>query len=99
MLGHVTSSYHSPALGRPFALALVADGRARIGETQLAAVGEDLVPVEVADPSSTTPKGPGEMAEPTIDASAGPVALRTSPWHIRRSGCAPPSSPVPAASR
>jgi sarcosine oxidase subunit alpha len=28
MLGHVTSSYHSAALGRPFALALVAGGRA-----------------------------------------------------------------------
>lgn len=32
-LGHVTSSYRSPALGRGFALALVADGRARIGAT------------------------------------------------------------------
>jgi sarcosine oxidase subunit alpha len=36
MLGHVTSSYHSPALGRSFALALVKGGRARIGETLLA---------------------------------------------------------------
>jgi sarcosine oxidase, subunit alpha len=57
MLGHVTSSYHSPALGRPFALALVADGRARIGETLLAPVGEDLVPVEVADFVLYDPKG------------------------------------------
>ncbi len=57
MLGHVTSSYHSPALGRPFALALVADGRARIGETLLAPVGEELVPVEVADCVLYDPEG------------------------------------------
>ncbi|WP_413114888.1 sarcosine oxidase subunit alpha family protein [Streptomyces sp. CY1] len=57
MLGHVTSSYHSPALGRPFALALVADGRARIGETLLAPVGEDLVPVLVADTVLYDPEG------------------------------------------
>ncbi|MFK4264078.1 sarcosine oxidase subunit alpha family protein [Streptomyces milbemycinicus] len=57
MLGHVTSSYHSPALGRPFALALVADGRARIGETLLAPVGQDLVPVLVADSVLYDPEG------------------------------------------
>uniref|UniRef100_A0AAU1ZVB9 Sarcosine oxidase subunit alpha n=1 Tax=Streptomyces sp. NBC_00093 TaxID=2975649 RepID=A0AAU1ZVB9_9ACTN len=57
MLGHVTSSYHSPALGRPFALALVADGRARIGETLLAPVGEELVPVEVTDFVLYDPEG------------------------------------------
>jgi len=33
MIGHVTSSYRSAALGRSFALALVRGGRARIGET------------------------------------------------------------------
>ena len=33
MLGHVTSSYDSPALGRTFALALVRGGRARDGQT------------------------------------------------------------------
>ncbi|MCF1643832.1 sarcosine oxidase subunit alpha family protein [Streptomyces indiaensis] len=57
MLGHVTSSYHSQALGRPFALALVAGGRDRIGETLLAPVGEDLVPVEVADCVLYDPEG------------------------------------------
>ncbi|MEU4489038.1 sarcosine oxidase subunit alpha family protein [Streptomyces purpurascens] len=57
MLGHVTSSYHSPALGRPFALALVADGRARIGATLLAPVGDELVPVEVADCVLYDPEG------------------------------------------
>ncbi len=33
MIGHVTSSYRSDALGRSIALALVAGGRARMGET------------------------------------------------------------------
>ncbi|MGW2328349.1 sarcosine oxidase subunit alpha family protein [Streptomyces sp. NPDC001700] len=57
MLGHVTSSYHSPALGRPFALALVAGGRERIGQTLLAPVGEELVPVLVADSVLYDPEG------------------------------------------
>ncbi len=33
MIGHVTSSYHSAALGRSIALAVVAGGRARMGQT------------------------------------------------------------------
>ncbi|MCB1453569.1 MAG: sarcosine oxidase subunit alpha, partial [Rhizobiaceae bacterium] len=33
MLGHVTSAYWSPTLGRGFALALLKDGRERMGET------------------------------------------------------------------
>jgi sarcosine oxidase subunit alpha len=57
MLGHVTSSYHSEALGRPFALALVASGRDRIGETLLAPVGDDLVPVEVTSSVLYDPEG------------------------------------------
>ncbi|MEZ7003776.1 sarcosine oxidase subunit alpha family protein [Streptomyces sp. AD55] len=57
MLGHVTSSYHSQALGRPFALALVAGGRDRIGQTLIAPVGDDLVPVLVADPVLYDPEG------------------------------------------
>ncbi|MDC0768928.1 sarcosine oxidase subunit alpha family protein [Streptomyces sp. HD] len=57
MLGHVTSSYHSPALGRPFALALVADGRARIGQTLLAPLDDGLVPVEVTDFVLYDPEG------------------------------------------
>jgi sarcosine oxidase subunit alpha len=57
MIGHVTSSYDSPNLGRPFALALVAGGRARIGATLLAPVGGDLVPVEVTDSVLYDPEG------------------------------------------
>ena len=33
MIGHVTSAYHSSTLGRSIALAVVAGGRARVGET------------------------------------------------------------------
>ncbi|KAA1428701.1 sarcosine oxidase subunit alpha family protein [Nocardioides antri] len=57
MLGHVTSSYHSEALERPFALALVAGGRDRIGERLLAPIGDDLVEVEVASPVLYDPEG------------------------------------------
>ncbi|MEV7092576.1 2Fe-2S iron-sulfur cluster-binding protein [Amycolatopsis sp. NPDC051045] len=47
MLGHVTSSYHSAALGRTFALALVRSGRERIGETLYVPAGDRVVPVTV----------------------------------------------------
>ena len=57
MLGHVTSSYASEALGRPFALALIADGRNRIGQTLVAPVGDALVPVTVAEPVLYDPEG------------------------------------------
>jgi len=57
MLGHVTSSYHSEALGRPFALGLVAGGRARIGQTVVAAVGDARIPVLVAGPVLYDPEG------------------------------------------
>jgi sarcosine oxidase subunit alpha len=33
LIGHVTSSYHSAVMGRSIALALVADGRALVGQT------------------------------------------------------------------
>jgi sarcosine oxidase subunit alpha len=57
MLGHVTSSYDSEALGRPFALALIADGRNRVGQTLVAPVGDDLVPVTEAEPVLYDPEG------------------------------------------
>jgi heterotetrameric sarcosine oxidase alpha subunit len=45
MLGHVTSATFSPTLGRPIALALLADGKARSGETVVAAAPLDGVAV------------------------------------------------------
>ncbi|WP_427016564.1 2Fe-2S iron-sulfur cluster-binding protein [Pseudarthrobacter sp. P1] len=49
MQGFVTSSYHSAALGRSFGLALIKNGRNRIGEEMVAAVGDELVPVVVGE--------------------------------------------------
>ena len=57
MLGHVTSSYRSAALGRPFGLALIKSGRDRIGEVLLAPVGDQLVEVEVAPTVLYDPEG------------------------------------------
>jgi sarcosine oxidase subunit alpha len=53
MLGHVTSSYESVALGRPFALALVRGGRTRLGETVYA----DGVAAEVVGSTLYDPEG------------------------------------------
>ena len=48
MLGHVTSSYRSVALGRTFALALVTSGRDRLGQTLYAWHDGELAAVTVA---------------------------------------------------
>src|ERR687890_404518 len=57
MLGHVTSSYRSAELARPFALAVVKGGRARIGDTVHVPVNGTLVPVEVTGSVLVDPEG------------------------------------------
>jgi sarcosine oxidase, subunit alpha len=57
MLGHVTSSYHSEALARPFGLALIKGGRDLFGEVLLAPVGDQMVEVEVTSPVLYDPEG------------------------------------------
>jgi sarcosine oxidase, subunit alpha len=57
MLGHVTSSYRSAALGRSFALALIKNGRNLIGQTLTAAVGDRLVDVVVGETVLYDPEG------------------------------------------
>ncbi|OZM79510.1 2Fe-2S iron-sulfur cluster-binding protein [Pseudonocardia sp. MH-G8] len=57
MLGHVTSSYRSAELGRPFALALVKAGRSRIGDTLHVPLAGALVPVEVTGSVLVDPEG------------------------------------------
>ncbi|GAA3642025.1 2Fe-2S iron-sulfur cluster-binding protein [Microlunatus ginsengisoli] len=57
MLGHLTSSYHSAALGRSFALALIKNGRNLIGQTLTAAFDDQLVDVVVADTVLYDPEG------------------------------------------
>ena len=49
MIGHVTSSYESSAMGRTFGLALVRGGRSRIGETIYAPLADRTVAVEIVD--------------------------------------------------
>lgn len=50
MLGHVTSSYRSAALGRSFAMGLVRDGHSRIGEVLQVPVGGRDIGVEITKP-------------------------------------------------
>ena len=49
MQGFVTSSYRSAALGRSFGLALITNGRDRIGEHLVAVFGTELVDVVVGE--------------------------------------------------
>jgi sarcosine oxidase subunit alpha len=55
--GFVTSSYYSATLGRSIALALVAGGRARSGQTLYAPMPEGDVAVQVTSPVFYDPKG------------------------------------------
>jgi sarcosine oxidase subunit alpha len=57
VLGHVTSSYRSAALGRTFALALVKGGRDLAGRTVWATLGDALVPVTVTGSVLLDPEG------------------------------------------
>jgi sarcosine oxidase subunit alpha len=57
MVGHVTSSYRSAALGRTFALALVTGGRDRVGETVVAPLGERPIHATVHPPVLFDPGG------------------------------------------
>ncbi|WP_428334298.1 2Fe-2S iron-sulfur cluster-binding protein [Novosphingobium sp.] len=50
MIGHVTSSYHSAALGRTIALAVIADGRARIGQTIHVPMPGKVIRAKVTEP-------------------------------------------------
>ncbi|MGD6980571.1 MULTISPECIES: sarcosine oxidase subunit alpha family protein [Citricoccus] len=57
MIGHVTSSYNSAALGRPFGLALVDNGRNRFGEIVKSPLGDGSVDVEITSPVLFDPEG------------------------------------------
>lgn len=57
MLGHVTSSYHSAELARPFALALVQGGRERVGEVVHVPVGDELVAARIGESVLVDPEG------------------------------------------
>ena len=57
LLGHVTSSYFSAALGRSIALAMLADGRARVGSKVFVPMPGGAVPVQVTAPVLYDPEG------------------------------------------
>jgi len=57
MLGHVTSSYHSAALGRTFALALVRSGRDRLGQVLHAPLAGKTIAATVVEPVFYDPEG------------------------------------------
>jgi sarcosine oxidase subunit alpha len=50
MVGHVTSSYYSPNLGRSFALALVKGGLKKKGNKLLVPMPDKTIEVEITDP-------------------------------------------------
>jgi sarcosine oxidase subunit alpha len=57
VIGHVTSSYASAALGHSVALAMVAGGRAREGATLYVPMAAGEVPVTVTKPVFYDPEG------------------------------------------
>ena len=57
MIGHVTSSYLSPTLGRPIALAMVERGRSRLGETVYAPLPDGTISAEIVPPVFYDPEG------------------------------------------
>ena len=57
MIGFVTSSYWSPNCGRSIAMALVEDGRRRVGERLYVPMSDSTVAVEVAETIFLDPKG------------------------------------------
>ena len=57
MIGHVTSSYFSAALGRGIALAMVAGGRRRMGETLYVPMPEGAIKAVVTNPVFLDPEG------------------------------------------
>src|SRR5699024_6831838 len=98
MIGHVTSSYLSAELGRPFGLALVENGFNRMGEIVQSPVGGTLVDVEITssvfvDPEGSRRDGDAEVragsaagAGAGVDAGAGLAPRqRSEPQSLRRS--------------
>ncbi len=57
MAGHVTSSYRSPTLGRPFALAMVEGGHERHGDTILSPLAGGTVAATITSPVFYDPEG------------------------------------------
>ncbi len=57
MIGHITSAYWSETLRRPFALALVAGGRARLGQMLYVPMQDRTIAVRAVEPLFYDPAG------------------------------------------
>ncbi|PZX14486.1 sarcosine oxidase subunit alpha [Palleronia aestuarii] len=57
MIGHVTSSYRSPALGRSIAMALVKDGHDRMGEIVYIPMENEVIAARIASANFYDPDG------------------------------------------
>jgi sarcosine oxidase, subunit alpha len=82
MLGHVTSAYFSPNLGRSFALALLVNGSARIGEKLFVPMLDRALSVTVTEPVFFDKEGAwlhGRAAGPGACARAGAAAAARHP--------------------
>ncbi len=64
MLGHVTSSYRSAALGRTFALAMIKGGRDRIGEVVHAPLGDRVIAATITSSILFDPENARRDGEP-----------------------------------
>jgi sarcosine oxidase, subunit alpha len=64
MVGHVTSSYRSEALGRTFALAMVKAGRSRVGEQVFAPLPDRTIPATIHDSVLFDPENRRRDGEP-----------------------------------
>ncbi len=78
-LGHVTSSYHSAALGRGFALALVAGGRSRIGSRLRVPMPSGVVEAVVTDPVFVPRPAERPFAPPPPPLPLLPAVVRSAP--------------------
>jgi sarcosine oxidase subunit alpha len=81
-IGHVTSSYRSPTLGRAFALALVVGGRSRIGDRLHVPMPGGAIGVTVTEPVFLDRTGDRLRARPLPPAASEPLLAavdRTAP--------------------
>jgi sarcosine oxidase subunit alpha len=56
-IGHVTSSYFSPTLGRSIAMALIERGASRMGETLNFPLADRTIRATIVDPVFLDPEG------------------------------------------
>jgi sarcosine oxidase, subunit alpha len=80
MVGHVTSSYESPALGRSIALALLKDGRAKQGETVFVTTKDGFTQAVVGKPVFFDEEGKRVQAgafEPVLPKAVEPTGRRS----------------------